>query len=310
MYAGFPLKFMHLIKCPYDSGELGIYKNEGGVTSPDLIWDGDLVCRDCTKSFRVDKGIVNLLEPELLDHESAHELKLRDMNAEKPENNRSITNFKDMDKMEMLPTIDMLGVGKKIFLLELGCGSGRYTRHVLNNFPDTDIIAVDFSINSLKILSERLMMNENIGLVRADITKLKLADNCFDRILSTLVSNLPSREHRNKMFNLAAKALKADGLFVFSTHHYNLRDKIENVKKIDRYTTDGIYRYYFTKVEIKKETKQYFKNCNTVPIQIVIPFANRFGLPIVKMSLVGQKIPFLNNFAKLLLVRASLPIPQ
>ena len=109
-------------------------------------------------------------------------------------------------------------------------------------------------MESLKILVQKLQPGLPVGLVRADITNLSIAPRSFHRVLSTLVSNLPTREHRLSMLHLASDSLTKHGRFVFSTHYYGIRERWGGVAKSGRYTKGGIYRYYFRKNEIKRET--------------------------------------------------------
>ena len=118
-----------------------------------------------------------------------------------------------------------------------------------------------------------------------DVTTMKVCAGHFDRVFSTLVSNLPSREHRNAMYRLASCALKPDGRLVFSTHHHGYRQRLRGETKSGRYKQGGIYRYKFTVSECKAELWPYFNVVNARPIQIYFPFARRLRLPLVAQSL-------------------------
>jgi len=213
---------------------------------------------------------------------------------------------RQFDLMEKLPTLAAVEPLRGKVVLELGCGTGRYTEDLAQ--ASKAVLAVDFSAESLRVLAAKLGAVDNVGLVQADVTRLALAGGAFDRAVSTLVSNLPTRAHREAMYRLVAEALHDEGSFLFSTHHYGLRERLRRVPQDGRYTPGGIYRRLFTRAEIGDELVPYFAARRSRPIQIALPLTTRLGLPLIPMSRVLERVPLLNRFGELLLVTARRPL--
>ena len=300
MYAGFPIELVTFLRCPNDAGPLE-------VVSPAPtrhLANATLRCRSCTRQFPIEAGIVRLLDPSSLDRESGRERALRDEQADRFD---PATEQTDWQQMEIEPTVEAVRVTAGTTLLEIGCGNGRYTVRLA---PTARVmIAVDFSFSSLQTLAERIESGWNIGLVHADAAQAGFAAGHFDRALSTLVSNLPTAEHRKRMMRNTAAALRPHGRFVFSTHYYGLRSRLGRVARSGYYRERGIYRYLFSGREILRETQPHFRKVSYRPIQISLPFAGRLHLPTRTLSRATERIPFLNTFGELLLIEADGPLP-
>lgn len=307
MYSGFPTSLLSLLLCTYDGGFLGIV-GKSSYASDGHIVNGILRCKLCCREYRINDGVVCLLDDKLMDEESSHERRLRDEQAKGSGSYSLSEQLHKMNVMEISPTLDDLQLSSDQVMLELGCGTGRYTLAIMNACQIKMFLAVDFSLASLRVLAQKLSPQWPVGLVQADIARLTVARQSFNRVLSTLVSNLPTRERRLRMFQLVSDALKVNGRFVFSTHYYNLRDRMENTPKAGRYTEGGIFRYYFKRYEIEHEVQYCFRKFCVRPIQIVIPFAQRLGLPIIALSRIFERLPFVNELGQLLLVTAEEPI--
>lgn len=300
MYRGFPRSLLALLYCPREAGALELMA--GAIMHDDCVQRGVLSCGVCHTAYPIEDGIVGLLEPSALDQESSHERALRDQTSVTGDVTWERSAW---DRKEIVPTLEALLPLKGATMLELGCGSGRYT--VLMADQPAAVLAVDFSRRALKKLSLRLASHWNIGLVHADCTRLAVKEKSFDRILSTLVSNLPSPSHRRAMFRVAAGALSPAGRFIFSTHHHTLVNRFRRVPQSGRYHDGGIFRYLFRRSELYEETQEYFCGIQCRPIQISFPFTERLGLPLVELSKVVERIPLVNQLGQLLLVTATKP---
>jgi SAM-dependent methyltransferase len=307
MIFGFPLQLISELCCTHDGAALQLRQNCQLSADGAFVRHGRLVCTDCSAAFAIDDGILNMLHGISLDAESQHEQQLRDghaksMKATGPAWYENEHNY-EHNLMEMIPTMEALSANQDKTILELGCGDGRYTVALAGQCQW--ILAVDFSIESLRILQQRLQSPQNVGLILGDVTTMKVCAAHFDRVFSTLVSNLPTPEHRHAMYRLAAHALKRDGRFVFSTHHHGCKQKLSGERKLGRYIEGGIYRYNFTVGECKAEVRQYFKVVEARPIQIYFPFARRLRLPLVAQSRFFERIPLLNGLGGLVLCTAE-----
>jgi SAM-dependent methyltransferase len=210
------------------------------------------------------------------------------------------------DEMELAPTLEAAEPLFRARVLELGAGTGRLTIRMAER--GASIIAVDFSERSLESLAQRIQPGWEVGLVYADCTQLEVESNSFELVVSTLVSNLPSAQHRARMMAVAANACKPSGTFVFGTHYYGFRSRLRGERQSGRYPGSSIYRYLFRSAEIKAETRPFFDDIRSHPMVISIPFAARAGLPIIKLSRLFEHVPVINNFGELLLVIARRPI--
>jgi SAM-dependent methyltransferase len=306
MQLGFPAELLPLLRCPKDQLALSLEQPEWEDGS---INGGRLKCIGCGKHYPIRNGIAILLETQDLDEESQREQRIRD------EANRS--DFQpgvpvhewtesDADRMEMLPTLGATAIERGQAVLELGCGSGRYTLPMAK--AGAVLLALDFSMESLRALAQRLPRGATVGLVQADATRRCVAPRCFDRVLSTLVSNLPSREHRLAMLRVAGEALKDTGYFVFSTHHQNLTSRLLGRPPAGRYTDGGIFRYFMRREEILRESSVYFRRVACRPVQVFVPFTRWTGISPVTLSGLAEWIPLLRQQGALLLAKAAEPI--
>jgi SAM-dependent methyltransferase len=244
-----------------------------------------------------------MLDEGELDEESAHERNLRDEKAEN-EYAHSVERSHP-DVQEMAPTIAALRLNRNSTVLELGCGTGLYTSVLAERCQS--VLAVDFSLASLQEMVRRRLVLSSTGLVHADVTRLKVARE-FTCCLSTLVSNLPTREHRLAMYRLAATAIRSDGRFVFSTHNHELRRLWRKAPQSARYSDGGIYCYFFRRSEVIAEVHPYFRTVSARPIDVVLPsLVRRLRLPVRTLSRVAEWVPVVNGLGQLLLVEAERP---
>jgi SAM-dependent methyltransferase len=300
LYLGFPASQVPLLRCSNDAAAV-----TGGERDSQTLVNDTLRCTACGREYPVRAGIVQMLQENLLDDESNHERRARDTDLQA--SYEASTEQNELSLAEMIPMLEAAGPFENARVLELGAGGGRHTVPMAKS--GAEILAVDFSIASLQRLAARVEPGWRIGLVQADCTRLEISPGAFGRVLSTLISNLPTPEHCDRMMRLAAKALAPAGKLVFSAHHFDLFSRIRRVRQSDRYSEGGIYRYLFKKRELERLTRQYFRTVVCRPIQIEVPLVRRLNLSSLKSSRVAERIPLLNQFGLLLLVEARDVIP-
>jgi SAM-dependent methyltransferase len=269
-------------------------------------------CSGCARAYETAKDgrIVRLLKVESLTGEASREREIRDDQAA----TRRRRSWKEIlsdphESMEMDPTMEWLAVGGWESILELGCGTGRYTERLAAK--GCQILAMDFSMQALLKLADALQdlgVGDNVRLVNASIGDFEVAPRSFDVVFSTLTSNLPDRSHRTAMYDLAAAALKPGGRFVFSAHHYGLRDRWTKAAKAGLYRVGGIFRECFTLREIRNEVRTAFKDVRIKPVQIYLPFLSRDPQTRVRVSRLVENIPVLRGLGELLLIEAKSPV--
>jgi SAM-dependent methyltransferase len=298
--ARFPVSMVSLLRCPADDLELTL---EGDAPAEGIV-RGSLRCIACQRAFAIEDGIAHLLPDAPADEESAREMKVRDSRADAIQQ-RGGADWSSTfaDALETAPTLAALEDAPNTLIAELGCGTGRYTRRLAEG--GRRVVAVDFSLASLRLLAGRLDSRAQVGLVWADVTRLRLAPGQFDRVLSTLHSNLPSRDHRMAALRLAAEALRDEGRFVFSMHHRGLRDLLFGVPSAGHYAESGIYRYHLDAREAQREATPYFARIRCTPISVNLP-----GIGSLQVSRLAQRTPGLRQFGRLLLAVADSPRRQ
>jgi SAM-dependent methyltransferase len=301
MYAGLKPELVCFLCCHADCGILevaGIEADAGGA-----IVHGSLACKSCARRYPVRDGIVIMGATDEMHPDSRYEREQRDREAVQASFDWETLPW---SRAEMLSTLAALRPISGTVLLELGCGCGRYT-HLLAR-QAAALIAVDFSIQSLRQLATRLGPADPVALVCADIMRFGVAGRAFDRVLSTATSNLPTPRHRDAMYRLAGRALVRGGKFVFSAHYLGLRERFHRqAPKSGYYESNRIYRYLFGRRELRDEVRPHFYRVCCRRIQISLPFASRLGLPPAVTSRIAEFIPGLNRFASLLLVTTREP---
>ncbi len=97
---------------------------------------------------------------------------------------------------------------KQLSVLELGCGTGVYTRFLLRDFAR--VTAVD---NDPRMVREAKTIFPKAKIVNADAGFLPFRNNSFDVVFGvSVIHHIPDR---NAVFSEAARVLKKGGLAVF-----------------------------------------------------------------------------------------------
>ncbi len=299
MYRGFPALLLSTLRCPHDRARL-VLASQGEAAV--YVQSGVLQCMACHAEFDIQDGIVRFLDVATLDPESNQERVERDREALTRDPAWERAAWSQMEMLRMTAACEPLA-GQRV--LELGAGTGRHTELLAER--GASIVAVDFSATSLEKIAERAGPKWEIGLVHADCTKLAVERHSFDLVVSTLISNLPTAQHRAATMRVAAEACKDAGLFVFGTHHYDVRARLTRASKSGFYRDVPIYRYLFHRGEIEVETRRFFADVSCTPIQIMIPLAQRLQLPVAKLSRAAERVPLLNMLGSLLLITARTP---
>lgn len=99
------------------------------------------------------------------------------------------------------------------YILELGCGSGYYTKKIVQK--GTKVLATDFSANYVKQAKKYVGKNKNASYQTADATKLLFKNNTFDKILFTeVIEHIP--EYKESLKEIK-RVLKKNGIAIIST---------------------------------------------------------------------------------------------
>lgn len=266
MQRGFPLALLELVRCSTDGGSLRVVSDGAGAFAD----DGDVACVRCGRLHHIRNGILSLLDGEPQHPESRGEMRARDVrNQAMLEGERAEWTSAFAEDLEVRPTLAAVDTAPDAVVCELGCGPGRYTLSLAQS--SKAVVAVDFSRAGLMVLKAKLDDSASVALVQADVTRPYGAPRTFDRLLSTLHSNLPGRELRMASLQEVSTILKEDGRAVISMHHYSLRDALLGVPASGRYQDSGIYRHFMTTRESRKEVSPYFARLAHRHIAVSVP---------------------------------------
>lgn len=145
-------------------------------------------------------------------------------------------------------------------VLDLGCGTGRITRHI----KAKKVIGCDFSEKSLQVLHETA---PQIDLIWADAKQPCLPPETVDVVISSQVyEQIATAEGRSQFLGAAYRVLKPGGLFIM-TAFYNcwLRRALRKRKEWIHY---DIFFRCFTSEELRAELRPYFTVRRMRPFQI------------------------------------------
>lgn len=323
----FPRHLVPVLRCSRDSGELICreVRRSGDIGLIDAV----LRCSTCSEEYYIDNGIACLLKGAMTS-ESLHEMTLRDL--EYKEMSEAFVPPTDdwwrseyLDAIEIPPHMRELGPLNGHRVLELGCGDGRFT--ILMAQQGAEVLAVDFSMAALRKLAIRLStgvapitfqmvplhpvdaVRERVGLVQADASQFRAAPGSFDRALSA--SPLDSRDERMGMYRAVAESLKDDGRYVAGVEHDDLLRRMMGMPVARRYSPGGIFIEHFDIATLRREAAPYFSRLRIQPIRARIPSVIRKRLPLklaIFLSLAVTRIPVLQQFGEILLLRAERPL--
>jgi SAM-dependent methyltransferase len=289
-----------------DGGELAFESD--GAAEVAHVRDGELRCSRCPRVVPIVAGVVRMLDSATLDAEESHEVALRDAQTRTLAPERERAYWASLySRRETASTLAALRLHPDCTAVDLGCGTGRYTtllaracRHVL---------AVDFSMESLGWLARENTPGPNVGLVHADITRLRLAPRRFDRALAT--TPLDSRAQRLAMHRVAADALADSGVYVFSTEHHDLRSRLLGAPRAQRYRPGDNLFFRLRRQEVEREAAPFFLDVRGRPINVSLPFSRRMP-PALRGALaaVAERVPVVRDLGDLVLVKAARPIRE
>lgn len=298
MQRGFPLELLELLRCPAEGGELRLLSGVIGV----FVNEGAAKCARCGRLHYIRNGILSLLDSQELNPVSTTEMRIRDLRNEAIlVGTREEWRSAMADALEVEPTLEAVDARPDSVVCELGCGPGRYTQTLARQ--SRAVVAVDFSLSGLVVLKRKLEADALVALVQADATTPCLAPRAFDRTLSTLHGNLPSRAHRTASLRQVAAALKTGGRAVISMHHYSLRDALMRAPASGHYPDSGIYRSLMRLRESQDEATPFFASLRHRFIGASLP-----GIPSVTISRALARLPLLrSSLSRLFLAIAERP---
>ncbi len=320
--AEFPRKFLTLLRCSRDAGEL-IVAEERKIGEVGLI-EATLRCQKCSSEYSIENGIARLMTNSL-SAETQHEIALKDADYE-------IENFvaetddwrsEYMDALEIPSHLDEMAVFEGCRVLELACGDGRFT--ILMAQMGAEVLAVDFSYSGLRRLAHNLSFGVaptsyrhkfhpvgtplagRVALVQADVSALHLAPSSFDRALSATPCD--SRNERMKMYQTVADSLKEGGRYIAGVEYDDLNRRLLGLPVLRRYTPGGVLIEHLTAEGLNRELMPYFSRVKLRPIRVKLPLVRKMPQKQkIFLARAAEHIPVLKEFGEIVLARAERPI--
>jgi ubiquinone/menaquinone biosynthesis C-methylase UbiE len=100
------------------------------------------------------------------------------------------------------------------FILEAGCGAGRFTRLLAST--GASLLSFDYS-SAVEVSHEQNGHFSNVAFAQADILELPFKENCFDRVFCHgVIQHTPSP---SAAFHALNRVLKPGGKFSFDVYH-------------------------------------------------------------------------------------------
>lgn len=111
-------------------------------------------------------------------------------------------------------------------ILDLGCGTGILTKHILDRYPGASLVAADNSAQMLDILANKIKSHKGLHCIAADAHKLPFANHSFDLVVSNLL--LPWVVDTDLFFRQVNRVIAESGLFLFSTYGPDTLQELRN----------------------------------------------------------------------------------
>jgi SAM-dependent methyltransferase len=187
--------------------------------------------------------------------------------------------------------------------LELGCGTGEFTKRVVST--GADITAIDISPELLRVAMGRIK-DKNVRFQIQNIEKMDFEDESFDVVFGcSVLHHLNLRPALVEIY----RVLKGGGRIVF-TEPNMLNPQIwaeRNIPAIRRLTNNSPDETAFVKWKLKREFLNHgFKDIRIRSFDFLHPLTPRKLIQsIINIGNVIEKIPLVREIAGSLLIHAS-----
>lgn len=151
-------------------------------------------------------------------------------------------------------------------ILDLGCGYGRLSGHILRDFPEVKTFGIDVSSNYVNLYNKNLSPRGKA--VAGDVRKLPFKDSFFDNVfMVTTLMYLVKNSDQTRAMKEIFRVLKPGGSFVFierNTVGQSIVTVGGLVGKIRGQSNKEIHSVSFTKDELIKLIKDAGGDINSV----------------------------------------------
>ena len=193
-----------------------------GIDSLKVI-NNKVVVSCCNRVFKIEDNQIIIFDDTLF---SIPEVKTRDGQAKRYLTRPKLRTQKSiMQKwMSNIPNELLSGVS-----LDLGCGPGPTTKMLLESGA-LNILAADFSINSLKINKYNCQyLEEKPIYILQDVRDTKLKENSISvLVMADFLQHIIDKNERDKFLNRTLKSLIPGGYFFLSFFNINIKNYLKN----------------------------------------------------------------------------------
>jgi len=188
-------------------------------------------------------------------------------------------------------------------VLEVGCGTGDFTKYVINELLFSRYYAIDISPVCIKIAASRYAIKNRIIFRIDDAISLKFRNNTFDMVIGNgILHHLPVGKALKEYFRI----LKPEGMICFfEPNMLNPQVFIEkNIKVIGKLLQNTENETAFIKWKIKKLLMETgFKNIIVKPFDFLHPATFNFLIkPIDKIGKFLENVPFIKEITGSLMI--------
>lgn len=258
---GFAKKLIVTLVCPQDGQVLRLDKET--QADAEKVFSGQLSCPRCQKIYQIKEGILYFLPAQ----EQLADLKELEMNVRDQQTKQYDQRLSTRHHKEIPSTLKLLDLVDKQSIIEYGCGTGRLTEIIAKTAGS--VLAVDFSLASLRLLGKKLADCQNVGLVWADAVQFKTAPKVFSRALAAQVyEHIPTLLERQTFLQNIKDSLQNTGQLVMTVYHY---DRYHKSQPQQGQHPSGIFYHYFLKKELAIELEEFFNIKTLRAIDITIP---------------------------------------
>lgn len=160
------------------------------------------------------------------------------------------------------------GIKKRKDILDIGCGDGFSTINIAKDFPNSNFIGGDYSINMINNARELLKKTfkktskKNAQFQIMDIMDLRNYENKFDVVISDrCLINLPNYKSQTEAVVEIAKSLQKEGSYIMIENFIDTHKNLNRIRK--NYGLSEIpvrwHNTFLANDFVKNDLKKYFR---------------------------------------------------
>ncbi len=200
--------------------------------------------------------------------------------------------------------IDMANMVRGRSVLEIGCGTGMFTRKISKD--RADLAAVDISHDLLRKAKQEVDLPE-VEFVQSDIEQMPFGNMTFDAVVGICVLH---HLNMDAILPEVRRVLKKGGRIVFCEPNMMnpqllIQKNVKPIKKI-RILGETLDETAFFRWQLSHDLKRVgFTDISIVPFDFLHPWTPPFMIPAVnKIGILAEKMPLIKEIAGSLIISA------